>query len=678
MFFVARPSFALRPTWIFSLYRRTSILLSTSTSCLQARHAPPTFSNLKPLNSEISNCMRNGLVEEAQKLFDEMPQRNVVTWNSMIRGYFLNGRRSDGISLFRRMPERDIFSYNTVIAGLMQCGDVDDAKDIFDVMPFRDVVSWNSMIAGYVRNGLLEKAIQLFDEMPSKDVISWNLIIGGLVNCDKLDSAEEYFGKMNRRDLVSWTIMISGLARAGRVDKARKLFESMPMKDDRAWNAMMAGYIENGQIEMAEELFEKMPERNFDSWNGLVNGLVGSQRVDDARRLFMEMPEKCQKTWNNIVLAYIRNGLVKDTHGVLEKTPYGNIVSWTNLIVGYFGIGEVGIAVKIFESIQDKDATIWNATIFGLGENDRGEEGLKLFTRMIRLGPRLDKATFTSVLTICSNLEALQLGRQAHGLVIKAGFSDIVSVSNAMVTMYARCGNMDCALMEFRSMSSRDVISWNSIICGFAHHGNGKEALEMIEKMRLANIEPNHITFIGVLSACSHKGLVEQGRYYFNLMKNECSIQPLSEHYTCLVDLFGRFGLIDEALSFLVEMKMEEIEVPPSVWGALLGACRIHKNYDVGVIAGEKVLEKEPHNSGVYLILAEMYLGSGKREDAERILARMKNNGVKKQPGCSWVEINNSGHVFLSGDRSNPHFERICCVLKLLNLEMEKTELQTT
>ncbi|XP_022157962.1 pentatricopeptide repeat-containing protein At4g02750-like [Momordica charantia] len=671
MIFVARPSLVLRPTWSFSLHLRTSISLATSTSCLQSRHTPASFLNLKPLNSEISNCMRNGLVEEAQKLFDEMAQRNVVTWNAMIRGYFLNGRRGDAISLFRRMPERDVFSYNTVIAGLMQCGDVDGAKDVFAVMPFGDVVSWNSMIAGYIRNELLEAAVQLFDKMPLRDVISWNLIIGGLVNCGRLDLAEEYFNRMSRRDLVSWTIMISGLARAGRIDEARELFENMPVKDARAWNAMMAGYIENDQIKEAEELFEKMPERNFDSWNDLVNGLVGSQRVDDARRLFMDMPEKCQKTWNSIVLAYIRKGLVKETHAFLEKTPYGNIVSWTNLIVGYFGIGEVGMAVKIFESILYKDATVWNATIFGLGENDQGEEGLKLFTRMIRLGPHPDKATFTSVLTICSGLETLQLGKQTHALVLKAGFNGFVAVSNAMVTMYARCGNMDCALIEFSSMSTRDVISWNSIICGFAQHGNGNEALEMFEKMRLANVEPNHITFIGVLSACSHNGLVDQGRHYFNFMKNMCSIQPLSEHYTCLVDLFGRFGLINEALSFLVEMKAEGIEIPSSVWGALLGDCRIHKNYDVGVIAGEKVLEKEPHNSGVYLILAEMYLRGGKREDAERILARMKINGVKKQPGCSWIEISNSGHVFLSGDRSNPHFDRICCVVKLLNLEME-------
>ncbi|XP_038895091.1 pentatricopeptide repeat-containing protein At4g02750-like [Benincasa hispida] len=670
MFFLARPSFALRPIWIFSLYLRKSCSLATSTYRLQARHAPPTFQNLKPLNSKISNYMRNGLVEEAQKLFDEMPRRNVVTWNAMIRGYFLNGRCGDGISLFRRMPERDVFSYNTVIGGLMQCGDVDGAKDIFYVMPSRDVVSWNSMIAGCIRNGLLEEAIELFDYMPVKDVISWNLIIGGLVNCGKLDSAEEYFCKMSRRDLVSWTIMISGLSRAGRLDEARELFDNMPMKDTRVWNAMMAGYIENGRIEMAEELFGIMPERNFDCWNDLVNGLVGSQRVDDARKLFMEMPEKCQKTWNSIVLAYIRNGLVLQTHALLEKIPYGNIASWTNLIVGYFGIGEVRMAVGIFESMQYKDATVWNATIFGLGENDEGEEGLKLFTRMIRLGPHLDKATFTSVLTICSDLETLQLGRQTHALIIKEGFNGYVAVSNAMVNMYARCGNMDCALVEFSSMSNRDVISWNSIICGFAHHGNGEEALKMFEKMRLANIEPNHITFIGVLSACSHKGLVDQGRYYFDFMKNECSLQPLIEHYTCLVDLFGRFGLIDEALCFLVEMKEEEIEVPPSVWGALLGACRIHNNYDAGMIAGEKVLEKEPHNSGVYLILAEMYLRSGKRENAERILARMKNNGVKKQPGCSWIEVNNSGYVFLSGDRSNPHFDRICYVVKLLNLEI--------
>jgi pentatricopeptide repeat protein len=443
------------------------------------------------------------------------------------------------------------------------------------------------------------------------------------------------------------------------------------MRDVRPWNAMMVCYIENGHIEIAEDLFQKMPERDFQSWNELVSGLVRSERVNDAIRLFMEMPQKCQKTWNSILLELIRNRLIKEAHAFLEKFPYSDVVSWTNLIVGYFRLGEVGSAIKIFEWMPTRDATLWNATIFGLGENGQGEEGLKLFIRMKESGPSLDKATFTSVLTICSDLPTLLFGKQAHAEVIKAGFNSFIAVSNALLTMYARCGNMHSAMMEFSSMSSHDIISWNSIICGFAHHGNGEKAIQMFERMRLSDIMPNHITFVGVLSACSHAGLVDQGRYYYNLMKSKCCLQPTSEHFTCVVDLLGRSGLIDEAMNFLDQMRADGVEVPASVWGALLGACRIYKNIEVGKIAGERILEVEPCNSGVYLILVELFLSGGRKHDAEKIRARMKEKGVKKQPGCSWIEVNNCVHIFLSGDGSHPELGRMCCVLDLIHMEME-------
>ena len=589
----------------------------------------------------------------------------------MIRGYFINGRFVEAVNFFDQMPERDIFSYNTVIDGMMQCGDVDGAREVFDGMPFRDVVTWNSMVSGYIRNGMIYNAVEAFDGMLLKDVISWNLVIGGLVNCGDLDLAEEYFRRMIVRDTVSWTIMISGLASAGRVVEAFELFVNMPVRDVRAWNAMMVGYIENGQIEIAEDLFQKMPEHNFESWNELISGLVRSKRVTHAINLFMEMPQKCQKMWNSILLELVRNGLIKQVHAIMEKFPYSDVVTWTNLIVGYFGLGEVGGAIQIFELMPARDATVWNATVFGLGENDQGEEGLKLFIRMKESGPSADKATFTSVLTICSDLPTLQFGKQTHADVIKSGFNSFISVSNAMITMYARCGSMHSALLEFSSMSSHDIISWNSIICGFAHHGNGEKALEMFERMRLTDIMPNHITFVGVLSACSYAGLVDQGRYYFDFMKSKCCLQPEIEHYTCIVDLLGRFGLIDEAMNFLDQMRADGVEVPASVWGALLGACRIYKNIEVGKIAGERVLEVDPCNSGVYLILAELLLSGGKREEAEKIWAQMKENGVKKQPGCSWIEVNRSAHIFLSGDSSHPEFSRVCCVLDLIHMELE-------
>lgn len=561
----------------------------------------------------------------------------------MIRGYFLNGFFRKAFALFHEMPERDTFTYNIVISGLMHGHDVEGAREVFKGMVCTDVVTWNAMIGGYFMNGMLDEGLKVFEEMPGKNVISWNLVIEGLVKCEKLVLAEEYFKRMSYRDVASWTVMISGLAKAGRMAEACKYFEEMPLKDVRAWNVMLEGYIGIECVVMAENLFQEMPEKDLDSWKLLISGLVKSRRLEDALQYFMEMPTKCCKTFNSILLGLIRNGLVKEAHAFLEKQPYNNVVSWTNVIVGYFEIGDVRSAIKVFESMPHRDVTLWNVMICGLGETDFGEEGFKFFIRMKEAGFSPDEATFTSILTICSNLPSLDVGKQSHAQVVKSGLKNFTAVSNALVTMYERCGNMHFALLEFFSMSSHDIISWNSVICGFAHHGYAEKALEMFERMRLTDIMPNQITFIGVLSACSHAGLVEQGKYYFDYMKYKCSLEPTTEHYTCIVDLLGRFGLIDEAISFLNQMRADGIEVPASVWGALLGACRIHNNFEVGVIAAERVLEIEPYNSGIYLILAEFYFSCGRREDAESVRARMEDMGVRKQQGCSWVEANDNG-----------------------------------
>lgn len=630
--------------------------------------------DLRSLNSNLSAYMKNGLVEEAQNLFDRMPQRSTVTWNSMIRGYFQNGFSEEARFMYDKMPVRDIFSYNTMISGLMQCRDVKGAEEVFEFMEDeRDVVSWNSMISGYFDNGMVDKAVQMFDEMPVKDVVSWNLMLSGLVKMNELKFAENLFGKMPARDVASWTIMVKGFLSAGRIIDARQCFDHMPEKDVQAWNAMIVGYIEKGYVEIAEGLFHKMPERDESSWNEIINGVLTVGRITDGMRYFSEMPQKSERLWKSILLSVIRNGLVKEAHAFQEKYPFGDVVSRTNLIIGYFERGEVKNARKLFELMPaDRDTTMWNATMFGFGENDQFEDGVKLFIRMKEEEDLIqDEATFTSILVLCSNMSSLNLGQQIHALVFKEGMDSFVSVSNAIIHMYFRCGSLNSALMEFSSMPCHDMISWNSIICGLAHHGYGEKALDIFQDMRLKGVNPNEITFVGVLSACSHSGLVKEGKQYFEAMKTEYSLQPMSEHYTCIVDLLGRFGLIEEAMNLLEQMKLHRIDISASVWGALLGACRMHKNFKVGEIAGERILDLEPSNSGVYMILVEMLLATGRRNDAGKMWARMKDLGVKKQPGCSWIELNNNSYIFLAGDRTHPQFSGILSILKLVYGEMD-------
>ncbi|XP_047958991.1 pentatricopeptide repeat-containing protein At4g02750-like [Salvia hispanica] len=584
--------------------------------------------DLKPVNSKISSFMRNGHVEDAQQLFDQLPHRNTVTYNAMIRGYFQNGFPEKAASLYNQMVVRDLFSYNTMIFGLMKCGHVKEAEGVFESMKNRDIVTWNSMILGYVDNNLMSEAMTVFNAMPLKDVVSWNLVLGGLVKVQEFEEAEELFRGMVVRDVASWTIIVKAFVGTGKIVEARKTFDDMPMKDIGAWNTMIGGYVQQNFVEIAEGLFHKMPGKDRNSWSIMIDGFLSIGRTRDALRLFHETPQKHEKSWNSIMLSFVKKSLVREAHAILEKVPFSGIVSWTNIMIGYFNMGEVENANKVFQLMPCLDTAVWNAAIFGFGENDQFENGIRLFIRMKEDGVSMDEATFTSFLIICSNMPSINLGQQIHAESIKLGIDCFTAAANAFITMYFRCGNMDSALLVFNSMTCHDTISWNSVICGLAQHGLAEKATEVFEKMRSSRAEPNQITFV------------------------------------------GRFGLIDEAMDVLNEMTIYGLEVGASVWGALLGACRLHKNMSLAEIAGERILDIEPSNSGVYLILAEMYLANGMREKAYNMWVRMKDSGVKKQPGCSWIELSIGGNVFLAEDRAHPEFESISCALNLIYQEM--------
>ncbi|KAF3791924.1 Pentatricopeptide repeat-containing protein [Nymphaea thermarum] len=559
----------------------------------------PTSGGIVSLNATITEFMRAGAAEKARRLFDEMPQRDVVTWNAMVSGYCKNGR-------------------------------LREARQFFDQMPRRDIISWNAMIMGYVHNSSLEEARKLFNVMPERNVTTWNLLVGGYADEANVRVAQELFQRMPERDVASWTILIAAFAGEGWINDARKLFDEMPERDVRAWNTMISGYVKNERVEIAESLFVKMPRRDTCSWLELINGYVSFRRLGDAIKLFIHSPDKPIVSWNAIIMGLIDCGLVKEAHALFEKTPWKHMVSGTNLTVGYFDVGDVRAARKLFDSMLVRDEVTWNAAISGYSKNELREEGLNLYVQMHEGGVKPDHATFVSVLSIISSLPSLDSGRQAHGQIMKFGFDSVVAVGNALITMYARCGSITSSLRKFQYMINHDVISWNSIICGYAQHGNAKQALDLFEQMRLTDTKPNEITFINVLNSCSHAGLVDKGRYYFNLMQKYYCIGPTSEHYTCMVDLLGRYGFLDEALKFICEMKSHRLVPSASIWGALLGACRTHGNVELGELAAKQALLIEPCNAAAYLMLFDLYTAQGKRQQAGELLALMREKDKKK------------------------------------------------
>eukprot|EP01018_Ginkgo_biloba_P019405 Gb_07914 [translate_table: standard] len=614
-------------------------------------------------NAMLTWYTKNGRINSARMLFDEMSDRTAVSWNIMITGYTRNGMPDDARRLFDEMPERNIVSWNGMIAGYARNGMIKDARLLFDKMPERNVVSWTAMLTGYIQEGRIEDARVLFDEMPERNVVSWTAMMAGYIQDGKIENARQLFDQMPVRDVVTWSAMVTGYAQHGQIENARNLFDKMPVRNVVSWTAMISGYAQNGKIEDAQELFNQMPERNEVSWTAMITGYAQNGRLAEARRLFDKMPQKSMISQNAMITGYAQNGRIEDARQLFERLSERNVVSWTAMVVGYAQNRRIEEAHQLFEKMPEKTIVSWTAMIKGYTQSGYDDEALRLFSQMQRAGIKPDKSTFISILSACANLAALKQGKQVHQHLIKMRFECDVFVVSTLITMYVKCGTIDNALHAFDKAPERDVVLWNAMIAGYAQHGYGEEALQLFKQMQESGMKPDGITFVGVLSACRHTGLVDEGWLYFDSMSREYCITPRAEHYACMVDLLGRFGFLAEAENLINTMPFEPDAV---VWGALLGACRIHLNLELAECAAEHLFELEPQNPGTYVLLSNIYAAAGKWDDVAKVRKMMKDKGIKKVPGCSWIEVNNKVYAFLGGDRSHSQTEKIYAMLERL------------
>ncbi|KAL6124693.1 hypothetical protein ACLB2K_077204 [Fragaria x ananassa] len=544
-------------------------------------------SDVAKSNWLITKLSRDGRIREARQVFDEMPERDVVTWTTVITAYVKSGMLDEARSLFDRADAvKNVITWTALVGGYIRLRRLKEAELLFYQMPVRNVVSWNTMIEGYARSRHVDEALELFERMPERNVVSWNMVLTALVQCARIEEARRLFGLMPERDVISWTTMVAGLSRNGRVDEAREVFDRMPRRNVVSWNAMVTGYAQNGRLEEALELFEKMPERDMPSWNTMVTGFIQNGDLERAWELFVQMPQK-------------------------------NVISWTTMITGY---------------VQD----------------GRNEEALMFFSKMVvDNGVRPNQRTFVSILSACSNLAGLCEGRQIHQMIIKTVYKECVHLVSALINMYSKCGELVSARKMFEDGSTihRDYISWNGMIAAYAHHGCGTEAINLYNEMRQLGFKPDDVTYVGLLSACSHAGLVEEGLNLFDELLKDGSIRVREDHYTCLVDLCGRAGRLKEAFDILEKLRTNQ---SASNWGALLAGCIDHHNMYTGKLAAEKLLNEGPDDAGSYSLLWNFFARSGNWREAAKMRIKMKEKGLKKQPGCSWIEVGNMVHVFVT------------------------------
>jgi len=312
--------------------------------------------------------------------------------------------------------------------------------------------------------------------------------------------------------------------------------------------------------------------------------------------------------------------------------------------------------MKLFQEMPERNMVSWNAMIAGLARNGYCDEALKVFRQMKLTSARPDLDTFASTLSACAKLAALEHGREVHEEIVRSGFHSDVFVETALVDMYGKCGSIEDARKVFDKMCSKNRVSWNVMILVYAMHGYGKDALRHFEQMQLLGMKPDQATFVGVLFACCHAGLVDDGRQYFELMKQYYHITPTVDHYCCMVDLLGRSGYLDEARDLIDKMP---IKPDAAVWVSLLGACRVHTNLELGEHVAKLLFLSDFESSAPYVLLSNLYAAAGRWDDIEKVRKMMTARKVKKNPGCSWVGINSKVHTFPMEDRLNRKIQKL-------------------
>lgn len=533
------------------------------------------------------------------------------------------------------------------------------ALSVFDNSTYdRNVFAWNAIIAGFIANGLDEDAFLLYQRMWLDGVTPDKFTFPSAIKaCSDLLEVRKIHGALCKVGLAYDPFSGSSLAHSylefGLMEVARKVFEELPLGDVVLLNSMINGYARIGKFDMALDIFGRIGKE----------GLVPSDVTVTGVLSILSM------------MGDLKNGRI--IHGFAKKMGYESGVSVSNSLIDMYGKCKCTMeAVDIFETMV-KDIFSWNIMIYVYEQSGDHVGTLRIFERM--LGSRVlpDLVTVTTVVSSCSHLAALMLGKQIHGYMIVNGlgknndghYIEDAYVTNAMMDMYAKCGSTRDAYLIFNSMTHKDVASWNIMIMGYGMHGYVDEALDMFSDMCASQLKPDEITFVGILSICSHAGLLVEGREILAQMASKYNVVPTIEHYTCVIDMLGRAGKLEEAHEILQKMP---IEPNPIVWRAFLAGCRQHGNLSLAEMAAFRLLELEPNHCGSYVLISNVYGATCRYEEVSEVRHTMREQNLKKIPGCSWIELTNGIHPFVTGDKTHPEADFIYAGLNSLTARLRE------
>ncbi|XAR71095.1 hypothetical protein NMG60_11028203 [Bertholletia excelsa] len=511
----------------------------------------------------------------------------------------------------------------------------------------------------------------------NEDCLLVNQFIGACSVLDRIDYAVLAISQMKNPNVFVYNAMIRAFVRRSSPVEAMELYLDMSRAQicptSYTFSSIVKSCLLFSALEFGEAVHAHICKFGFASHLYVLTALIdfysNLNKIFESRRLFDEMPEKDVFAWTTMVLAHARAGDLGSARKLFDEMPERNTVSWNTMINGYAREGNVEAAALLFNEMSTRDLISWTTMINCYAQSKAYTEALGVFNEMKSQGISPDEVTMSTVISACAHIGSLDLGKEIHLYVMEKGFELDVYLGSALIDMYAKCGSLDRSLLVFFKLRDKNLFCWNSVIEGLAVHGYAKEALAMFGKMEKENVQPNGVTFISVLSACTHSGLTEEGRRRFLNMTNDYSIPPEIQHYGCMVDLLCKAGLVEDALELIQSMQIEPNSV---IWGALLGGCKLHRNLNIAQVAVEKLMVLEPNNSGYYNLLVNMYVEANGWGEVAKIRSAMKVRGIEKtNPGSSWIEINRKIHQFAASDKSHPCLEKICEVLGELDVQLK-------
>ena len=649
--------------------------------------------NMQEINLVLKNLVKTGHLNNARQLFDKMLQRDEISWTTIISGYVNGMNTTEALSLFSKMWVEpglhmdpfilslalkacglnmsvsfgeslhgysvktdfvnSVFVGSALVDMYMKIGRVEEGCIVFKEMPLRNVVSWTAIIAGLVRAGYNKEALAYFSDMWIQkvgcDTYTFSSALKACADSGALNYGREIHCQTLKKGFIAVSFVANTLAtmynKCGKLDYGLRLFESMTQRDVVSWTTIIMSNVQIGQEENAVKAFRRMRETDVSpnefTFAAVISGCATLGRIEWGEQLHAHV---------------IRLGLV-DSLSVANS-----------IMAMYSKCWQLDLASTVFQGLSRRDIISWSTMISGYAQGGCGEEAFDYLSWMRREGPRPNEFAFASVLSVCGNMAILEQGKQLHAHVLCVGLEQNTMVQSALINMYSKCGSIKEASKIFDEAEYNNIVSWTAMINGYAEHGYSQEAIDLFKKLPKVGLRPDSVTFIAVLAACSHAGLVDLGFHYFNSLSKVHQICPSKDHYGCMIDLLCRAGRLNDAESMIQSMPFQRDDV---VWSTLLRACRIHGDVDCGKRAAEKILQLDQNCAVTHITLANMYAAKGKWKEAAEVRKMMKSKGVVKEPGWSWIKFKDRVSAFVSGDRSHPEGEYIYDVLDLLASQAE-------